>query len=230
MDPRTFIFVVIFVGFGIFINIVITNPIAVPEEISSDIIKILLDCKHSNNETYMACYKREKRNLYSHNIDHSCMKPCIEDCRRRTRQVPLVCENNCKHCLKKVTHRQINITDTEIEIPCNHENCTKVKPEQNKPVTVNYTTHIHIHNHLNTSSALPDKPQCPCYFVTWQPCYCRPTYQICQYQTQWPCVPYGGMQQIIEPIRLAPIQMVPVITGGSFLNCVSNICNPAIRN
>nr|XP_033334397.1 uncharacterized protein LOC117225176 [Megalopta genalis] len=188
MDPRTFLFVVIFASCDVFINFVTSNPIAIHEGTASDIIKFLVDCIHSDNETYTACFKREKRLLHSQNIDHRCMKPCLEDCSRRISQVPQACEDDCNHCIKKVKHRQIGITDAEMHILCSHENCTnnRVKREDAKHINIDVTSTVHVDNHVGTS---PHQPQCPCYYHTWTPCYCRPTYtyNICRYYTYWPC-------------------------------------------
>ncbi|XP_078032898.1 uncharacterized protein LOC144467813 [Augochlora pura] len=192
MDPRSLSVVVILVSFVVLVTFVDAKP-AVPSEASSfDAESIILDCKHSDYRTYIQCLKRHKR--YPHDADHiiddSCMEPCIQDC---VRERKFTCVEICKHCVKRQKHRTINITETEYITECIHGNCTKVgNKDALTPITLNLTTHVHIHNHYNHTTTPSGKPHCPCYYIIWIPCYCRPQYQICQYQIQWPCIPTSG--------------------------------------
>ncbi|XP_078032689.1 uncharacterized protein LOC144467670 [Augochlora pura] len=181
MDPRALLFVVIFISFSIFINIVITNPIAVPEKTTSNIMKIVRDCRNSDIEIYMACFKREKRNLFLQGLN-------------------------------EYTQEDIQFSNVEIGPLIDTENRTNENlPQQ----PINLTTQVHIHNHINASSLLPSKPECPCYYFLWEPCYCRNSYP---YLNQWPWIPYGGF----PPAKPAE----PVTTKGSSVNYPSNNCNP----
>nr|XP_033330729.1 uncharacterized protein LOC117222853 [Megalopta genalis] len=236
MDPRTLLFVVIFGSCGIFINIVISNPIEVPdEETASNIIKILLECMHSNTETYRACLTRQKRHHHSHEINHSCMEPCVGSCIQEKLYDPDSCADSCKYCIKRQNHRKIDIAETTYETICINNNCTQVKSDDREALTVNVTAHVHIHNHYSTQTTA--KQNCPCYYATWQPCYCRPSYPICQYQNQWPCIPDLPQQPPIASLPIGPPMIGPPPTGPQPIGplpmaptCENNDCNPATGN
>ncbi|XP_076651125.1 uncharacterized protein LOC143358108 [Halictus rubicundus] len=210
MDPRVLFLVIIFVGFGTFINVVITNPTAASKRISSDIVKLLQDCKLSNSVTFTECLRRLKRHHIIDDIDHNCMELCVAECIKKKRGD---CEVSCQHCMlipAKYTRRVISMSEALYGLECSSGNCTKVAEKKGTPVVVNVTNHIHVHNHYNTSSTptgtsskiINDNPQdCPCYFITWIPCYCRPKYSICQYPYQWPCNPYGGFGRITPEVE-----------------------------
>nr|XP_031837005.1 uncharacterized protein LOC116428918 isoform X2 [Nomia melanderi] len=131
---------------------------------------------------------------YSIVQNHACMDKCMEThcATRRTS-----CEQKCNHCIEKKTmqkhkHHIINITETEYVTDCSSTNCTEVVPKSNdNPVTINVTTHVHLH--LKPAETPERLNHCPCYHKTWIPCYCRPytPILICKYHIGWPCIPYG---------------------------------------
>lgn len=61
MNSRTLYLVTILVGFGAFVNFVVTSPLDISTEASSDITDIMVNCKHSDYRTYIQCLKRYKR-------------------------------------------------------------------------------------------------------------------------------------------------------------------------
>ncbi|XP_078051402.1 uncharacterized protein LOC144477549, partial [Augochlora pura] len=168
---------------------------------------------------------------------HSCMEPCIGTCMQEKLYEADSCADSCKYCIKRQNHRKIDISETSYETACINNNCTRVKGNDDKSLTVNVTAHVHIHNHYGTQTSA--KQNCPCYHITWQPCYCRPSFPVCQYPNQWPCIPDLQQQPPISfpSIGLSPISPPAIgssVMGPSTINlpsagvsCQNNDCNPS---
>ncbi|XP_043597402.1 uncharacterized protein LOC122574190 [Bombus pyrosoma] len=210
MQPRTFCFITVFVGYTVFVYSALGTPVAVTEAATSEEQKILLDCQHSDYRTYIKCLRRQKRHhLVSGDFDHNCLESCVKKC--QTEYVTDSCEKKCGHCLKKTKHKLQIITEYENE--CISGNCNETSKNSDHSGNNNFTTNIEIHNVIGNGSGtccptcrppVPCnyEPQCPPHICPpyWNPP--RPYPQIiaqrpvglvflltfgCQYTHQWPC-------------------------------------------
>ncbi|XP_071862433.1 uncharacterized protein [Bombus fervidus] len=210
MQPRTFCFIAVFVGYTVFVYSALGTPVAVTEAATSEEQKILLDCQHSDYRTYIKCLRRQKRHHPIHgDFDHSCLESCVKKC--QTEYVTDSCEKKCGHCLKKTKHKLQIIT--EYENDCISGNCTGTSKNNDHSGNTNFTTNIEIHNVIGNGSGTccpTCQPPVPCgYEPPCPPHICppywnppRPYPQItaqpsiglvfllmfgCQYTNQWPC-------------------------------------------